>query len=108
MIDIKILGQKWKVFLFDEDRYIRRLGDDSSGLTNTTTKEIYFNQEELHRDVVIHELTHALKAETCTESANLTADQVEEMFCDLVAKHGDYIIRLGRKLFKELKNGDLD
>jgi hypothetical protein len=104
MLEIPVLGNKWKVSLHEEDRYVRRHGDDTAGITIPTTNEIHFNEEEFSREVVIHELCHAFFAETCTGSANLNAGQTEEVFCDMIGKHGDRILRLSRKVYKELKD----
>lgn len=103
MLKLKIFDSEWKIYLFSEEKYVTEWSDADAAHTIPSTHEIYFNEEELDRETVIHELTHAFYAELCTSSASLTGDQVEEVMCDLVGKHGDKILRLGRKLFKELK-----
>lgn len=104
MFEILVLGTKWKVFLHDEDKYVRRHGDDSAGITIPALNEIHFNEEEFTREVMVHELCHAFFAETCTGSAGLDSRQTEEVFCDMIGKHGDKVLRMARKLYKELKD----
>lgn len=103
MIEIRVLGSKWKVHLLDEDAYVRIWGDDSVAQAHPETKELYFNEEELTRYAVTHELVHACFTETCVSSANLTATQVEEVMCEMFALHGDKLMRLSRELYKDLK-----
>lgn len=105
MLEIEILGQKWTIYLVEEEKYIKKWSDADAAHTIPSMSEIYFNDEELSRIVVVHELCHAFFAEMCTGSAGLDADQTEEVFCDMIGKHGDKILRLARKLYKELKNG---
>lgn len=104
MFEVDIFETKWTVYLLSEEKYIADWSDSDAAHTIPSTHEIYFNEGELSRDTVVHELVHAFYAELCTSSASLTGDQVEEVMADLFGKHGDKILRLGRKLFKELKN----
>lgn len=108
MIKLKVLDQDWKVYLFEDDKYCRLLGQDSAGLTNPRDKELYFNLDDITPIVVRHELCHAFYASSGVDSVNFTLDQQEEFMCDMFAIHGDRILRLSRRLYKELKDGDID
>jgi hypothetical protein len=103
-IEILVLGQKWQIYLVDEDDYIRRFGDTDAAHANPSEQTIYFNEGELSRDTVVHELCHAFYSELCVGSASVTPEQVEEIFCDMFGKHGDRILRLGRRLYKEFRD----
>jgi hypothetical protein len=103
MVEVSILGNRWKVYLQDEDEYVDLWGDNDAAHTLPATKEIYFNEEELCRQVVTHELAHAYYAETCVSSASLNPDQVEEVMCELFGTNGNKMLKLSRQLFKDLK-----
>lgn len=101
-VELDVLGQKWKIFLLEEDKYIHDHGDSNAAHTNVYDREVYFNDEELSLVNVKHETFHMFRAALCTHSASLTVDQEEEVSAELFAQHGDYMNRLARKLFKEL------
>lgn len=105
MIEIEILGSRWKVYIQEEELYVRDWGDADAAHTLPGSREIWFNEEELTRETVTHELAHAYYAETCVESASLTPIQVEEVLCEMFGKHGNKLLTISRKLYKELKNG---
>lgn len=102
MIEIKVLGNKWKVFLLEEDAYVSQHGDADAAHTSCDSKSIYFNEGELKKEVVLHELGHAFFAETCTISASLNGEQTEEVFCELLGMHGIKMVNLSKKLYKAL------
>lgn len=103
-MELLILGQKWKAYLHEEEKYIRNHGDDTEAYTWPKEKEIHFNEEEFCLRVVTHELVHAFYSETCTTAACLDAAQVEEVLAEMFGYHGDKILRLARKLYKALKD----
>lgn len=106
MIEINILEAKWKVYIMDEEQYITEHSDADAAHTIPALNEIVFNESELNLIVVKHELWHAWRASLCTTSADLTADQEEEISAELFSHHGDKINRMARTLYKELKSGD--
>ena len=103
MLHILIMGAKWKAFFVEEEKYIRTWGDDTEAHTLPSKKELYFNNAEITRKTIIHELCHAHYEEMCVGSASLTKNQQEEVFCELFSEHGDKILRLARRLYKEFK-----
>ncbi len=103
-VELKILGQPWTVFLLEEEAFIKRCGDRDAAITYGKSREIVFNEAELSRNTVWHELFHGFLSEMCITSAGLSADQFEEVAAELFGEHGDKIIRLGRKLYKELRD----
>lgn len=103
-ITIKVLERKWKVTLLDPDDFHRRFKEDAKGFTLTDTKEIVFvDDEDFTLGVVIHELVHAYFDGICTASAFLTLDQQEESFAEMFETYGISLIKLARRLYRELK-----
>jgi hypothetical protein len=90
--------------MIDEEAFLRRFnGELAAAYTLPETKEICFNSNELNIRVVRHELGHAYYDSLCVGSANLTVDQSEEIWCDILAERGPEIMRLAKKLHAELK-----
>jgi hypothetical protein len=76
---------------------------EAAGVTLPDSREIVFHLDELNLGTVIHELVHAYYDGLCVSSAELTNDQVEEVFAELFAVHGPCIIKQARKLLRELR-----
>ena len=104
MIKINILGHDWKVYLHEEDTFCRIYGDSDAAFVLPQEREVHFNEAEFTLKAVKHELTHCYFTLLCVEAAQLDLSQQEEVFCEMVAEHGDKLLRLARNLFKELKN----
>lgn len=99
---VLIGGDKWEVSVLDEEDFERRFGLHA-GLTLPSTRCIVFNEDEINKETVVHELCHAYFAASCTEAANLSAHQVEEVLCEIFAKHGSKILKQATFILKELK-----
>jgi hypothetical protein len=106
MFEILIFGNKWKVFLAEEEKYIKIWGDTDAAHTLPSKKEIHFNDGELTQGIVRHELFHAFVSESSVDNSGLDGDQMEELAATLFEKHGDRITRLARKVYKELKKDE--
>lgn len=104
MIQINILESIWNISILDEEKYILDHSDTDAAHTIPSLNEVVFNEAELNLIVVKHELWHAWRASLCTTSANLTADQEEEISAELFSHHGDKINRMARKLYRILKD----
>ncbi len=104
MIKVNILGHSWKVYLHTEDDFCRMYGDHDAAFVLPQEREVHFNEGDLTLRVVKHELTHCYFTLLCVEAAQLSLDQQEEVFCEMMAEHGDKLLRLARHLYKELNN----
>lgn len=104
MTKVVILGHDWKVFLHEADSFCRKYDETDAAFTLPGEREIHFNQEELTLIVTKHELWHAFRAEMCTSSSSLSAEQEEEVSAEMFANNVDKILRLARKLYKELRD----
>lgn len=101
---MRIQSDHWKIEFFEEDAFVRRFGEGIAGLCNTAQRKIYFHDGEFTKPVIIHELAHAYYSYLCLESTTLTNSQLEEVWCDLIARFGPTIIRQSNQIFKEYKN----
>lgn len=105
MIKIKVFEDTWKIILLSEEEFVRRLKSPGlSGLTDSVHKQVFINEEDCTLETTKHEMFHVFKYYTCTNSASLTETQMEEVFCDLFAVHGDKINKLAKHIYNELKD----
>jgi hypothetical protein len=107
-ITLKIRGQEWTVKLYTTEGFYKQYEEAVAAVTIPNAKEIIFNDDDLSLATVIHELTHAYFAASHVVSANLSADQVEEVMCELIGELGPEIVRVGRKLSAHLKKAAKD
>jgi len=60
--------------------------------------------EFIDYETLVHELVHAFYAETCTNSADLDDEQVEEVFCELFSHNDAEILRLAKLIIGTQKS----
>jgi hypothetical protein len=82
-------GIPWTVKFYRERAYVKEYGNDSAAITESQFKRIGINLDVVLPSEVRHEIFHAYLAECNIESANLTAEQVEEVAASVV---GDYAL----------------
>lgn len=102
-MDLLINGDTWSVKLMEEDAFIHKWGEGFEALTVLEAKLLYFHDDGIALDTVIHELCHAYYSYLCVNSTQLGSDQLEEIWCDMFGMHGAKIIRQARQVFKWLK-----
>lgn len=100
---ILIKGTPWKVFFLEEDAFIKKFGEVIGAITVIDYKEVYFHDGEIYKAHITHELCHAYYSSMCLGSTTLTNHQLEEVWCDMFALHGDSIMRQTRLIWKQLK-----
>ena len=99
-----INNQKWEIkYATPGSRNLRRSdGSLTVGVTDLKDGIIYLSTAlsgAFLRKVLIHELTHAAMF-----SYGIIVDvDTEELICDLIASHGDEIIGLADKIFRQIK-----
>src|SRR3954463_3468929 len=84
----KIKGHDWTFFGQSNAAYTRKHGSDSHAITYPNDREVYFNLSSIAPDYVRHEVFHAYVASSGTNSAYLTADQVEELSAEIYGEFG--------------------
>lgn len=83
-----VKGIKWDFHLCVPRTYVRDHGKDSDAVTYPHDKEVYFNSAQLTPGVVRHEIMHVYVASSGTNSASLSADQMEELAAEIFETHG--------------------
>ena len=77
--------------------YEKRYGTDSVGITDSDNYTVAIKKSHLGLPVLRHELGHTFYNSCCITSANLSADDVEEIFCEILAHHITDIERLANE-----------
>lgn len=95
-----LAGEPWRYALVDEAQ-MKILAEEVTaetppGLMSSGASAIYFLKGSVTHTTAIHELMHAYFAQTLTHSASLTADQVEEIMCDIAAFNWFRVVLLAR------------
>lgn len=93
-----IKGIEWAFFVQPQRTYEKNHGKDSDAVTYPHDKEVYFNKARFLPGAVRHELMHVYVASSGTNSADLTADQVEELCAEIYEQHGPEMDMLADKL----------
>lgn len=104
MKKVKILGRPWKVSVLEGDKFLRRFKEEAAGFTLPDSMEIVIHEDEFNLKTIRHELLHAYYDGLCVSSADLTHHQIEEIFCELIAEHGESILKQAKHLYKDLKD----
>lgn len=100
---ILICGDIWNINVLEDDKFERKYGEMLSGVTQVSKKKIDISYDGFSFSTIAHEISHAYYYYSCVDAANLSLEQMEEVFCEIIAIHGENISRLSKKLFKELK-----
>ena len=84
----KIKDLNWKFYMQTDRTYVREHGADSDAVSYPHDKEVYFCKSRFLPSVIRHELIHIYVASSSINSANLTADQMEESIAEIYEQHG--------------------
>lgn len=104
MRKIEIKGIKWSYYRLPHDKYKQLHGDNSLAHVLKHKREIVFDAKYLDLPTVLHEVTHAFFSSCCIDSTNdLSNDDVEEIFCEIVSYHIDDIKKTANKIYNVLK-----
>lgn len=101
-----IKGLDWDIYLLksnEYEKYIDIEGDNTLAVCLVNEHKIVFRYEHLSLPTVKHELTHAYAASCFCFQLNLSGEQVAELKCEIMAYHGEELIKLSKKIFKMLK-----
>lgn len=98
-----IAGELWRYALVTTDQMTAITNDkECAGYCSIDSRHIYICDDSLNHEVIIHELGHAFFDQTSTLAADLTADQVEEVMCEIIARHWMKIVLLARVIYENL------
>jgi hypothetical protein len=105
MIDIKflVLGKEWTLRVLKKKRYKKKRGSDSVAITIMVKRRIDVHENGCSTETIVHELVHAYTYELCIASCSeITADDSEEFYAELVSKYGRELLELGDMIMAEI------
>lgn len=104
-IRIKLNEHYWIFKVVTLKQMKKKAGDETTaGLTLPDARQVLISEDSVNLRIVLHELTHVFYSDLNLNNAqDITAHDVEEIMCDLVAHKGEVILRKGRKILRELK-----
>lgn len=102
IIEFKILDKDWKIRLLGRKKYVKKHGNKSLALAKGWKREIDVHPNGVSVQTLIHELVHAYLNEMCLLSADLTVENLEEIFAELMAKRGRELLDLSDELMVQI------
>jgi hypothetical protein len=91
-ITLPIKGRNWKFILVTDKRFDKLYGLGNVAMTLPDQNEVHFKKSTWDIVTIRHELAHVLYAMSLVGSADLTSDQVEETFAEIIGYHCSEII----------------
>ena len=91
-IILSIRGREWTFMLLSDKQYDKLHNPDAdleitTAMTVPDQYEVHFRKSDLMFRDIKHELGHVFKHMTGTKSAELTVENVEELFCEIIADY---------------------
>lgn len=98
-LKFEILGKRWQLKVLSAKKYVNKHGYDSLAVTLGWKRKIFVHGEGVDKETLIHELLHAYLHEMCFKSSTgITADDLEEIFCEFMSKWGRELLDLADSL----------
>lgn len=96
-----VLGNEWTVYYCSKKYFCKKFPEDKVGtyaLTVCDDRKIYLRTDKMSRETIRHELGHAYIWDMGAACAALEPHQLEEIYCELVAKYGKRIHKQGDQI----------
>ena len=104
----EVLGKPWTLRLMKRKKYKDKHGIDSVALTTFHKRRIDLSPFGRDLETIVHELVHAYIYELCQpDPAGVTVDELEESYCELMAKHGRGLLNLADSLHARIHHNPL-
>lgn len=100
---LRIIDEDWTVRALTEEQYAEIHQDESEGITLPEINTIDLRLNSIKFITIVHELCHAHMAVLPIQSAGLSAEQTEEVMCELMGKYIKSILIQADSVYKEFK-----
>jgi hypothetical protein len=84
---LSIKGKDWHIKMLSASTFRKHHSSSSEGATLPSDREMHFDKTCFSHAVFFHECLHALVMESNTGSSDLTADQMEELCCEILYEY---------------------
>lgn len=103
-IRFKIMGKSWLLRSLSHKQYhSKKYRRGSVAITRLHKRRIDLSPQGRDKETIVHELVHAYMTELCIHSMTPSPDDVEEFFCELMAKYGRKLLALADSLHLKLR-----
>ena len=107
-ITIPIRGRDW-TFKLLQDRIFDKLHNKEDSESNTAMTvperyEVHFKKSDLMFRDIKHELGHVYSFMSGTKSVDTSPDDIEELFCDIIADFGSEITMLSERILENFQS----
>ncbi len=101
----KINGTAWTIEVISAKEMRKQKTGDIAGLCIASDKIIYLDKDGgVDYQIILHELFHAFASDLhLGDTNNMELDDIEEVFAGMFSEKADKIVRLGKRVFKQLK-----
>lgn len=97
---IIILERKWRVRFHTPEDYIKKIANDSKAEIDYDDRTLDIDLTHSSHELIAHELGHCYAKERSLTETQLTLDQVEDFFCEIIGKHIKTINKQADNLYK--------
>lgn len=104
-IPFLILGKEWKLRVLTEKYFKKKNGNSAAAVTKVHKRRIELRSKFIDQETITHEVVHAFAYEMCLHSTfEMSANDWEEFFCELIAKRGEEILSLSKSLHTQIQS----
>jgi hypothetical protein len=98
-----ILSRTWLVHFLPKGQFVKKYGDSTLAATECDDRTVFLRIDKLSAETIAHELMHCYIEEHSAPTMELNPDQVEELCCDIVAKHGEVLLGQAEQILHAYK-----
>lgn len=95
---VNLLGKNWRVIV-RSDRVHKKQFKKCHAITICHEHTIYIRKSSLDITTLTHEIVHAYEWALSFYELDLTKEQIQEWYCELIAKYGEQIHKDSRRIF---------
>lgn len=102
-LSFDVLGKPWTLRVLSEKYFKKKNGGGAAAVSKVHKRRIELRPKFLDLETIVHELLHAYLYEMCLHSTNeITLNDQEEIFAELLAKRGREFLDLAERLHQQI------
>ncbi len=103
MFKIKIRGDRWTVFAFEHDEFVRRFGGDMAAFTDASNRQIFFNVDDTDLETCRHEVFHAFATYPSSVGPSNVNSLNEEHWAETFCRYAVPMMSLARSILRRIR-----
>ena len=101
-LQFKVLGKDWTLRALKKKKFKEKHGNHVA-VTHPIKRYIDLTPKGINKHTITHELVHAHLTEMGIDATDISVEDLEEVFCELMAKHGEDLLKTAEDLFIRLR-----